>query len=506
MAELELDTLESKGLIRVATIDPELEYLFRHALIQDAAYESLLKQERRSLHRLVGDALEQLYPDRHGELAAVLARHFEQAGEPEKAVEYLVEAAHFAWQRNAVVEAYDLYGRAAALIPAPSADDDAQLRHRRLEVDLGRLKSGFSFLDEPTMLAMIPALSEQADQTDELRLAADVYMHIALLQSFRPGILRSDEELERTLARTAQIARELDDPSIEAVPKSLIGISQVFSGHLRVGVETLRAAAPILRQKRAFVGSSFALVALAIGLARMGRFAEAQEAADGATSLAESGDVIARIDAMIGETVVSSIRGDLNDAVKTGSQCAELAMSAGAAACLVSSSFFLGDAQMRSGQFGDAKISFERSGSVADVTDFKIFRPSIAAHLRSTMASLGGGDVNAMTFDEALDEARMSGDLWGEANVIWKRAETEATRPDGDADQMLADFASAASSFERMEAPPFQARVLRGWGDALLAMGRAEEAEARRSEARALFEEIGLDREAADLGTANAGV
>ena len=83
MAELELDTLESKGLIRVAAIQPELEYLFRHALVQDAAYESLLKQERRSLHRLVGDALEQLYPERHGELAAVLARHFEQAGEPD---------------------------------------------------------------------------------------------------------------------------------------------------------------------------------------------------------------------------------------------------------------------------------------------------------------------------------------------------------------------------------------------------------------------------------------
>ena len=48
-ADLQLDTLEAKGLIRLATIDPELEYLFRHALVQDAAYESLLKQERRSI-------------------------------------------------------------------------------------------------------------------------------------------------------------------------------------------------------------------------------------------------------------------------------------------------------------------------------------------------------------------------------------------------------------------------------------------------------------------------
>ena len=49
-AEIELDTLESKGLIRLAAMSPELEYLFRHQLVQDAAYGSLLKQVRRELH------------------------------------------------------------------------------------------------------------------------------------------------------------------------------------------------------------------------------------------------------------------------------------------------------------------------------------------------------------------------------------------------------------------------------------------------------------------------
>ena len=52
--------------------------------VQDAAYESLLKQERRELHGRVGEALEELYPERAGELAPVLAMHFEQAGETEQ--------------------------------------------------------------------------------------------------------------------------------------------------------------------------------------------------------------------------------------------------------------------------------------------------------------------------------------------------------------------------------------------------------------------------------------
>ncbi|HEY7599140.1 MAG TPA: hypothetical protein VH741_04360, partial [Candidatus Limnocylindrales bacterium] len=372
MAELELDTLESKGLIRVAAVAPELEYLFRHALLQDAAYESLLKQERRALHRLVGGALETLYPERHGELAAVLARHFEQAGEADKAIEYLVEAAAFAWQRNALVEAHDLYTRAAALLPPRTPDDPPELRHRRLEVELGRLRSGFSFLDEAAQLALVPSLIEQADATDDLRLAAEVHLLVALLLSFRGERYDTSEPLRRSLDRVRDIARQLDDPYIDALPQSLIALFEVFTGQLREGVERLREVAPLLEKKRDFIGSSFALVALSIGLARLGRFEEGFEAARRASQVAEGGDVIAKLDALIGETVVRSVRGDLSDAIALGRQCQQMAEDSGAAACLVSSSFFVGDAYMRSGEFEQARINFERGGAVANVADQKV--------------------------------------------------------------------------------------------------------------------------------------
>ena len=75
----QLNTLESSGLIRLAAVQPELEYLFRHALVQDAAYSSLLKNDRRHLHKSVGEALEALYPQQRDELAATLALHFEKA-------------------------------------------------------------------------------------------------------------------------------------------------------------------------------------------------------------------------------------------------------------------------------------------------------------------------------------------------------------------------------------------------------------------------------------------
>ena len=57
----QLGLLESAGLIQLAAAQPELEYLFRHVLVKDAAYYSLVKGDRRQLHRAVAETLEQLY-------------------------------------------------------------------------------------------------------------------------------------------------------------------------------------------------------------------------------------------------------------------------------------------------------------------------------------------------------------------------------------------------------------------------------------------------------------
>ena len=79
-----LTLLESNGLLRLAETQPELEYLFRHALIQDAAYRSLLREDRKKLHLKIGETIEQTYPDQvaSSEIAPVLAHHFAKAPAP----------------------------------------------------------------------------------------------------------------------------------------------------------------------------------------------------------------------------------------------------------------------------------------------------------------------------------------------------------------------------------------------------------------------------------------
>ena len=505
--DTQLDTLEAKGLIRVAAYQPELEYLFRHALVQDAAYESLLKQERRALHRVVGEALETLYPERLGELAAVLAMHFEEAGDAERAVRYALEAARLALERNAIVEAFGLYERAAALLPPPSANDDDAVRRRRIDIGLGQAKAGFTFRTPEQGLASLEPLVAEAEGLGDLRLLADIHLHVALLRGNRGERPDKDPEMERSLRRVTEIGEELQDPSISALPRALIGLGQVFTGEIHEGLAALEEAVPVLQERHDFVGASFALGVRAIGYARLGEFEKAEQAARQASEVAAEGDLIAQLDALIAESTVRSLRGDLAGAVPLAQRCTNWSEETGATACMVASNFVLGDVYMRQGRFEDAKLALERGNQVSALTGFSFFRPSLAAWLRANSAYLGDFGPASEGWERELGDAKALGDRFAQASILGKRADTRAKAlhagsPQGAVDEVLADYTTSAAEFEAMGARPFVARVLRGWGEMLRAVGRAQEGTEKLRRALALFEEMGITAEAAEVRAA----
>ncbi len=89
----ELGDLRSLELIYEKARSPELSYMFKHALTHDVAYETLLRQKRRELHRRTGEVIEELYADRLGEFYETLAFHFSHGEVGDKAVDYLLKSA-----------------------------------------------------------------------------------------------------------------------------------------------------------------------------------------------------------------------------------------------------------------------------------------------------------------------------------------------------------------------------------------------------------------------------
>ena len=104
------------------------DYSFRHALVHDAAYASLLKADRRELHQAVGSALVELHPDRADELAATIGRHFEQADDAPRALTWLARAAQRARTQLALVEAAALYRRALRVLSPADGEIEFTLR------------------------------------------------------------------------------------------------------------------------------------------------------------------------------------------------------------------------------------------------------------------------------------------------------------------------------------------------------------------------------------------
>jgi len=104
-----LITLQREEMIRERARIPELEYIFKHELTRETAYNGLLKKDRQAFHRQVAEAMERLFPDRIEEQVELLAHHWGRAEEPEKATNYLLQAGDRARRLGASLEAVDLY-------------------------------------------------------------------------------------------------------------------------------------------------------------------------------------------------------------------------------------------------------------------------------------------------------------------------------------------------------------------------------------------------------------
>ena len=95
---------------------PNPEYRFRHGLVQEVAYASLVDSKRKKLHKRVGEALEDIYKESPEDAYGLLARHFTEADEPDKAVEYLLKAGDAARALYADREALEHYRKARAFL------------------------------------------------------------------------------------------------------------------------------------------------------------------------------------------------------------------------------------------------------------------------------------------------------------------------------------------------------------------------------------------------------
>ena len=221
-----LEQLVAAELIFRRGTSPDAEYTFKHALVQDAAYSTMLRSRRQQLHGLISGKLEALFPEIVKKQPEVLARHCAEAGLTAKAVGYLLMAAQQSMARSAMSEAEAQIRQGLELVAALAANTEAEQLELELQMLLGNVlfaTSGYAAPEVATAFVRARQLCEKLDRPHDLAvlLSSQSIYHVLA------GELNlANQESDACLA----LARERNDTDLELVGCSVSTIARFHIG------------------------------------------------------------------------------------------------------------------------------------------------------------------------------------------------------------------------------------------------------------------------------------
>jgi class 3 adenylate cyclase/tetratricopeptide (TPR) repeat protein len=177
-----LAKLAEAELVYARGIAPDATYTFKHALIQDAAYEALLKTRRRELHREVAQTLTEKFTEIAEAHPEVLARHWAEAGEIELAIAAWTKAGKAAKARNAFAEALESYEQAMVMLgqlPESSKRDDRELELRQSTYLMLRVTRGYTAPETIEAIERVALLAEKVGNLKQLVVSIRSRGHMA---------------------------------------------------------------------------------------------------------------------------------------------------------------------------------------------------------------------------------------------------------------------------------------------------------------------------------------
>jgi predicted ATPase/class 3 adenylate cyclase len=292
--ELKGHLLNLQGLefIYEKSLYPELEYVFKHALTQEVAYNSLLLKRRKQIHEKTGKAIEELYPDRLEEFCEALAHHYSMSENWEKAFQYLKLSGQKAASNYSQWEAFNSYKEAlSALEKLP-----ATVENKRAGIAVRLL------MDAPMLTLCYPAGSIEILQEGE-RLSRELgdEKSLANLQTILSCCLASKGRplegvsIAEALFKRAEVEQDID---LMVASGYELSISALYAGQLQKSVEVAAKCVTALENARregdyfgrVFNTYSSLLQCRGVALAMLGDFKEAEGLCERALNFARSID------------------------------------------------------------------------------------------------------------------------------------------------------------------------------------------------------------------------
>jgi predicted ATPase len=235
-----LDRLLDAGLLFQQGQPPDATYLFNHALVQDAAYSTMLRDTRRQLHARIAECIEQQFLDIAERQPELVARHLSEAGLIEKATALWAKAGRRALARSALKEAAEQLSRAQGLLETLPATADRRRQQIKLQIELSNAlihTKGHASSETKASFEKARLLIANAEKQGEV--PDDPLLLFSVLYGFW---------VANRMAFKGAIACELAEQFLDLAQKQSAAAPRMI-GHMMLGISLVLMGAPAKGRK-----------------------------------------------------------------------------------------------------------------------------------------------------------------------------------------------------------------------------------------------------------------
>jgi predicted ATPase len=434
-----LRRLVEAGLVFQRGVPPTAEYLFKHALVQDTAYSTLLRGPRQALHRRIAEALEQRFPESVETRPEILAHHYGEASIADRAIGYWHLAGKSSIAKSAVREAIAQLRRGLGLLDGLPETRERQQLELDIHVNLTQaLMAGKGYADPETVAAL-----ERANRLVTETTSVGTPVHLFLLfglwvSNFTGGVIAAALEHAGNFLSSAQ-SQPSSGPLL--IGHCILALSLMRSGDYPAALAHIETAVSLHgrdehRDSAFRYGQDIGVVAfvfLASALWHRGYPDQSARAADRALAYSRQLDhahTLAQVFYFAGMAAVFAR--DVDTVCACSNDCVALASEHGFAHWAASGRILQGwaGAQRGGATTGIARI---RDGMAADeATGTRSGIPFYLTLLAEALALAGKIDEGLAALDDALAKAAASGERGWDAEIHRLRGELTTRLPHPD--------------------------------------------------------------------------
>ena len=428
--ELKSSLINLQGLefIYEKSLFPELEYIFKHALTQEVAYNSLLQKRRKEIHEKIAVAIEEIYQDRLEEYYELLAYHYMKSNNKQKAVEYLKLAGQQAVQRSANAEAVSHLTSALELLKASPDTSERTQQELTLQIALGAslaATKGHGAAEVERVYIRARELCQQVGETPQL---FPVLFGLWRFYNFRSELQTARELAEELMS----LARNVQDPALLLQAHRALGAALFYHGEIGPSQAHLEQAFALYdsQQHRSLaflygiVSGVYCLTFEAYALWLLGYPEQALKKREEALTLAQDlSHPYSLAFALSHGALLHQYRQEVQAAQEQAEAAIAVCTEQGFPYWLAMGTILRGWAMAEQGQEEEGIAQMRQGLAAYRATGAELRRPYYISLLAEACGKKGQAEEGLNTLAEALNTVNKTGERWYEAELFRLKGE-----------------------------------------------------------------------------------